>query len=186
MGPVRQNPIPRTVSLFICVCIALCTIVAHNIAQNRPDNFPLLPSRQSPLLRWCLFEGRGVPVPNQQRQSSGGKMAFQKQPWQQYIPSGTYWQTTSAVLPQRFSTLTACWWEIPRKSTPFTCRTGAMKRHHSFYQQQAATSATVVTAVLTNNSKHQTETSSVFNSHFLGGPGFSDCRLEFPRSLVLK
>ena len=56
----------------------------------------------------------------------------------------------------------------------------------SFYQQQAATSATVVTAVLTNNSKHQTETSSVFNSHFLGEPGFSDCRLEFPRSLVLK
>jgi len=27
--------------LFICVCIALCTIAAHNIAQNRPDNFPL-------------------------------------------------------------------------------------------------------------------------------------------------
>ena len=26
--------------LFICVCIALCTIVAHNIAQNRPDNVP--------------------------------------------------------------------------------------------------------------------------------------------------
>ena len=23
----------------MCVCIALCTIVAHNIAQNRPDNF---------------------------------------------------------------------------------------------------------------------------------------------------
>ena len=29
--------------LFICVCIALCTIVAHNIAQNRPDNFPCYP-----------------------------------------------------------------------------------------------------------------------------------------------
>jgi len=29
--------------LFICVCIALCTIVAHNIAQNRPDNFPPYP-----------------------------------------------------------------------------------------------------------------------------------------------
>jgi len=55
MGPVRQNPIPRTVSLFICVCIALCTIVAHNIAQNRP-------SRQSPHLRWCLFEGRGCTI----------------------------------------------------------------------------------------------------------------------------
>jgi len=25
MGPVRQNPIQRTVSLFICVCIGLCT-----------------------------------------------------------------------------------------------------------------------------------------------------------------
>jgi len=27
----------------VCVCIALCTIVAHNIAQNRPDNFPSYP-----------------------------------------------------------------------------------------------------------------------------------------------
>ena len=43
MGPVRQNPIQRTVSLFICVCIALCTNVAHNIAQNRPDSFPPYP-----------------------------------------------------------------------------------------------------------------------------------------------
>jgi len=29
--------------LFICVCIALCTIVAHNIARNRHDNFPSYP-----------------------------------------------------------------------------------------------------------------------------------------------
>ena len=29
--------------LFICVCSSLCTIVAHNIAQNRPDNFPSYP-----------------------------------------------------------------------------------------------------------------------------------------------
>ena len=29
--------------LFMCVCIALCTIVAHNTAQNRPDNFPCYP-----------------------------------------------------------------------------------------------------------------------------------------------
>ena len=43
MGPVRQNPIQRPVSLFIYVSIALCTIVAHNIAQNRPDNFPPYP-----------------------------------------------------------------------------------------------------------------------------------------------
>jgi len=29
--------------LFICVCTSLCTIVAHNTAQNRPDNFPSCP-----------------------------------------------------------------------------------------------------------------------------------------------
>jgi len=29
--------------LFICVRSALCTIVAHNIAQNRHDNFPSYP-----------------------------------------------------------------------------------------------------------------------------------------------
>jgi len=27
----------------MCVCIALCTIVAHNIAQNRPDNVSSYP-----------------------------------------------------------------------------------------------------------------------------------------------
>ena len=43
MGPVRQNPIQRLLGLFICVCIALCIIVAHNFAQNRPDNFPSYP-----------------------------------------------------------------------------------------------------------------------------------------------
>jgi len=29
--------------ICVCVCISLCTIVAHNIAQNRPDNFPSYP-----------------------------------------------------------------------------------------------------------------------------------------------
>ena len=29
--------------LFICVCIALCTTVAHNTAENRRDNFPSYP-----------------------------------------------------------------------------------------------------------------------------------------------
>jgi len=43
MSPVRQNPIQRTVRSFICVCSSLCTIVAHNTAQNRPDNFPSCP-----------------------------------------------------------------------------------------------------------------------------------------------
>ena len=44
MGPVRQNPFQRTVrSIHVCVCIALCTIVMHNIAQNRADNFTSYP-----------------------------------------------------------------------------------------------------------------------------------------------
>jgi len=30
----------KLLGLFICVCIALCTIVVHNTAHNRPDNFP--------------------------------------------------------------------------------------------------------------------------------------------------
>jgi len=43
------------------VCIALCTIVAHNIAQNRPDSFPPYP----PDNHHCsddvyLREGEGV------------------------------------------------------------------------------------------------------------------------------
>ena len=44
MGPVRQNQIQRTVrSVHVCVCIALCTTVAHNIGQNRTELiiFPL-------------------------------------------------------------------------------------------------------------------------------------------------
>ena len=43
MGPVRQNPIQRTVSSVHNVCSSLCTVVAHNTAQNRPDNFPSCP-----------------------------------------------------------------------------------------------------------------------------------------------
>ena len=45
--------------LFICVCIALCTIVAHNIAQIRPDNFPPYP----PDNQHCsddVYWGKGV------------------------------------------------------------------------------------------------------------------------------
>jgi len=61
MGPVKQKPMQRTVSLFIGVCIALCTIVAHNIAQNRPDNFPSYPPdsswwRGSAVEHWSLAD----------------------------------------------------------------------------------------------------------------------------------
>jgi len=44
MGPVRQNPIQRNVRSVHIVCAVHCTIiVAHNTAQNRPDNFPSCP-----------------------------------------------------------------------------------------------------------------------------------------------
>jgi len=43
---------------FICVWIALCTIVAHNIAQNRPDNFPSYPPDNHHCSdNFCLREG---------------------------------------------------------------------------------------------------------------------------------
>jgi len=41
MGPVRQNPIQRTVSLFICVCIALCAIVHTILHRTDLIVFPL-------------------------------------------------------------------------------------------------------------------------------------------------
>jgi len=49
------------VSVHMCVCIALCTTVAHNSAQNIPDNFPSYP----PDNHHCsddvyLREGRGL------------------------------------------------------------------------------------------------------------------------------
>jgi len=67
MGPVRQNPIQRTVGLFICVCIALCTIVAHNIAQNRPDNFPSYPPDDHHCSDDVYLREGGVSVMQQQR-----------------------------------------------------------------------------------------------------------------------
>jgi len=43
-GPSETKTQSRELlGLFICVCIALCTTVAHNNAQNRPDNFPSYP-----------------------------------------------------------------------------------------------------------------------------------------------
>ena len=62
MGPVRQNPIQRTVSLFICVCIALCTTVAHNIAQKRHDSFPLTLQTITTVPMMSIW-GKGDPHP---------------------------------------------------------------------------------------------------------------------------
>ena len=61
MGPVRQNPIQRTVSLFMNMCVHrtvynCCT----QYCTEQTWQFSPLPSRRSPQLRWCLFEGRGA------------------------------------------------------------------------------------------------------------------------------
>ena len=34
MGPVRQNPIQRTVSLFMCVCASHCAQLLHTILHR--------------------------------------------------------------------------------------------------------------------------------------------------------
>jgi len=48
--------------LFMCVCTALCTIAAHNTAQNRPDNFPSYPPDSHHCSDdVCLREGRWCP-----------------------------------------------------------------------------------------------------------------------------
>ena len=75
MDPVRQNPIQRTVSLFICVCIALCTIVAHNIAQNRPDSFPPYPPDDHHISDDVYLREGGAGVKEQRyfSQESGGE-----------------------------------------------------------------------------------------------------------------
>jgi len=46
--------------LFICVCSSLCTIVAHNTAQNRPDNFPSCPPDNHHCSGDVYFRERGA------------------------------------------------------------------------------------------------------------------------------
>jgi len=54
--------------LFICVCIALCTIVAHNTAQKRPDNFPPYPPITRKSVRCVQPNYEGLPGVRVQRQ----------------------------------------------------------------------------------------------------------------------
>jgi len=75
MGQWDKTQSRELLGLFICVCIALCTIVAHNIAQNKHDSFPSYPldnhhSSDDVYLRkgglrwahWTLYE-MGVQIP---------------------------------------------------------------------------------------------------------------------------
>ena len=74
MGPMRQNPIQKPVSLFICVCIALCTIVAHNIAQNRPDNFPPYPPDNHHISDDVYLREGGLPTASMHLELEHNKM----------------------------------------------------------------------------------------------------------------
>ena len=60
IGPVRQNN-SENYKLYSCVCIALCTTVAHNTAtaQNRPDNVCSFPPDNH---HWSVMSiwGKGV------------------------------------------------------------------------------------------------------------------------------
>jgi len=58
MGPVRQNPFQRTVR-SVHVCALHCAQLLHTILHRIDLMIFLLPYRQSPLLWWCLFEGKG-------------------------------------------------------------------------------------------------------------------------------
>jgi len=46
-------------SVQMCVCIALCTSVAHNTVQNRPDNFLFYPTNNVIAPMMYLREGGG-------------------------------------------------------------------------------------------------------------------------------
>jgi len=65
MGPVRQNPIQRTVRC-VRVCALHCAQLLRTILQNRPDNFPSYP----PDSHHCfddvyLMEGGCLTMPSQ-------------------------------------------------------------------------------------------------------------------------
>ena len=77
MGSMRQNPIQRTVSLFICVCIALCTIVAHNIAQNRPDSFPPYPPDNDHCSDDVYLREGGLSIRKQNESAHKGDIIFE-------------------------------------------------------------------------------------------------------------
>jgi len=93
--------------LFICVCIALCTIVAHHVAQNRPDNFPCYP----PDNHHCsddVYEGRGgwpltrpTPTPSRLRilanVNSSRSVRYMLSPVCLYLGGWNFWQCFYAV-----------------------------------------------------------------------------------------
>jgi len=90
--------------LFICVCIAPCTIVAHNIAQNRPDNFPSYP----PDNHHCsddvyLREGENTTSYNGSRQKTRTVPSRTDSRYQTFHSNATptYWISDACTYPAR-------------------------------------------------------------------------------------
>jgi len=54
------------------VCIALRTIVAHNIAQNRPDSFPPHPPDNHGTIVQFSYRPDALSAPNHQYQNTKG------------------------------------------------------------------------------------------------------------------
>ena len=75
------------IGLFICVCIALCTIVAHNIAQNRPDNFPSYPPDNHIFLELLQVGNLGRAIESPDENLSGQT----KQIWPSDVPPVAKW-----------------------------------------------------------------------------------------------
>ena len=90
MGPVRQNPIQRTVSLFICVCTVQFTVynccTQYCTERSLPDNFPSCPPdnhhcSDDVYLRergWTKSEGSGITfVPSSAHVCKSGALYMQ-------------------------------------------------------------------------------------------------------------
>jgi len=69
--------------MFICVCIALCTIVAHNTAQNRPEGRAEQEGHMSHRKPMPLFP-RGS-LQGQMEEKKPGKLAKPRFTWKTAI-----------------------------------------------------------------------------------------------------
>ena len=104
--------------LFICVCIALCTIFAHNIAQNRPDNFPSYPPITiAPMMSiW----GKGGDLSSKQirlakRLSKQADDAYCVESW--WLTLTRFWATSPAAQVER-RTMSQTWTKTWSESHP--------------------------------------------------------------------
>jgi len=94
------------------VCIALCTIVAHNIAQNRPDSFPLtLQTITTAQMMSIWGKGGGLTVNGNNNNSNNNKWSknFDDRPHRRGIShwENLMWHSTASATGQSERTLQA-------------------------------------------------------------------------------